>query len=282
MDETAKWAWIRAWWAVNKLDDILEVLPDGVGSAVELQASWDLTDSAIEAAENEITSHHKSQKERQKHPKVLGVEYKMPDPDEPFSDLAEIIDSKLSSDFGSGLDPTRTTSTTAGREPKAKGKSNSGTGGVGSGRVTQQDELVGAAGEFMVYKALKNLTANRIRASAWKSSNRSHFLSDGLPVDDECGYDFAFRHCGTPYEVEVKSTRAKNPTHIHLGPTQVDRANKVAKRKLKTQWQIWIVAEALDNPRIYILENPYNAEQKGATMDIIPQGSLLTFRLLKK
>ncbi|ETT62632.1 hypothetical protein C173_26071, partial [Paenibacillus sp. FSL R7-277] len=145
-------------------------------------------------------------------------------------------------------------------------------GGIVDDRISPElDKLIGLAGELWMYQwVVQNLPESG--PHSWLSGNkRYHFKSDhGL--NDHAGYDFLLYINGKEIQVEVKATRGTRET-FKLGASQTYAAREVLRRQREgesVQYVIAFITEAVSNPKIEFLPNPYSSE--GASFYTFPKG----------
>jgi len=274
-DEAAAFQWSQNWWKASGLASAVDELPKG-DSIKEFAAAWGILDSNLEGAESRRKDFRKSESKNRRKIRLLNEDYFIPS-DGGYPGLRKLIDAKLDPTFGEELDPNKRDSL---HTPTQPSDGNLGSGKFkGSSKISEQDEFVGAVGEYMAFCAIHKMTNKRISSIAWKSENRKLFVDDGEEGNDSLGYDFRFRWNGQVYEIEVKSSKNKTPQQVRLGPTEVRRGQECAgKRKLKAQWQIWLVTDVLAAPSVHLLGNPYaNDEQANFVIDAL--GARVSFHL---
>lgn len=257
-DESAAFEWTRRWWNASGLGGSMGDLPQAA-SLKDVISAWSIDDSALEAARKRQAELRSTEDRNKRKVHILSTEYVLP-VDGSYIGLRKLIDDHLDPTFGAGLDPTKlhALATPSG----SSGGSNGGSRKGGNEKISEQDELAGATGEYMVLCAIKKMTGNRKGQSAWKSCNRTKFIDDGDAGLDDLGYDFRFRWNGQIYEIEVKSSRSKAPQRIRLEPSEVRRGKQCVVHKSKIEWQIWLVTDVFSAPAIHILGNPYAPEKK--------------------
>lgn len=256
-DDSAALEWSCKWWTLVELDSCVCKLPKA-STIHDVEASWSITESNLEAAKKQRNDLRQTDSKNRRKIRLLSTDYMIP-LEGGYPGLRKLIDDNLDPTFGEGLDPKKLQ--TLLKPSRSKGEAGRSPKVPGSPRITEQDEFVGAVGEYMVFSAIQKMTKNRRGVAAWKSRNRQLFIDDSDQGDDELGYDFRFRWKGQTYEIEVKSTKSKTPQQVQLGPTEVRRGQECV-RKGKVIWQIWLVIDVLAAPAIHLLGNPYAADKQ--------------------
>ena len=114
---------------------------------------------------------------------------------------------------------------------------------------------------------------------AWKSRNRRHFLAVDTG-DDALGYDFEFPKEGILWQIEVKSSRS-GPQFIDLTDTEVESARSAAKRRSRKNYVVYLVKNALSQPEVYPLGNPFVTTGK-TRFRVEEGGARVYFKLSKE
>ncbi len=176
-------------------------------------------------------------------------------PDGRLPGLTEVVDKLLRSSNGAAA-PGGSSRLKSPPHPEPE-PSGGGRGWTVPWDQNERNLIVGAVGELAVLRHLELTSGGAITAAAWRSGMRARVLDDGDAGDDELGYDFKFSREGREYEVEVKATKSSRPEWIELGRTEVAAARRRARDGSGVRWEIWLVADALANPTIHVLGNPY-------------------------
>jgi len=271
-------AWLGEWWVAHGLAAIVGALP-AVGTPADLPGAWGLDDGVLARARERLCNERLGIHRRRPVLTVLGADYEIPE-EGLYQGLREIVDGRFDPAAQPDFDPVRPARLSSLEPSRVPGHPTDG-GKPRLPRATREDEVLGALGEYLVWRKIQDLSGGRVRKEAWCSGNRSHFLADGLPGDDEWGYDFAFQLAGIRYEIEVKTTRSKQATQVRLGPTEVQRAEYRARQTRGPVWQIWLVTDALADPVFHALGNPFADEHK-SRFEVLQMGVMLRFRLQKE
>ena len=246
-------------------------------SFVSLTEDLPATKEQLELAAERLEEVQEYNERRARTRIIFGAEYEMPRGDL-FQGLGNIINAQLSTDFMPSVDLFRAPA--LGEAPK---RSSSGGGSKLSGRrrvVSGKDrELTGAVGEYIIYKVLCDQLGASQAALAWRSGNRRHFLS-GDSGDDTLGYDFEFPKDGLLWQIEVKSSSGE-PQFVDLSDTEVEAARSAAKRRSRKNYAVYLVANALSQPEVFPLGNPFLTADK-SRFRVEEGGARVYFRLVKE
>jgi hypothetical protein len=250
-------------------------LLDGFDGPVDaLSLTEELSEDASARAAERLEGARAAAGKRRSVHRILGAEYAAPHGDL-FEGLGEHISSVLPEEFGHrfslaslsplGSPPTRDNS---GPGPRPRGSR----GGV----APKENALVGATGEYLVFLLLCGEEGEDAARVAWVSANRRHF---GFPApgNDALGYDFVLVRDGKRRMIEVKSSGGASG-FVDLTANERQVAQRAAARTSGDRYDVVYVANALTDPRVFILGNPYTATGK-KRMWIDEGGVRLSFRL---
>jgi len=155
-----------------------------------------------------------------------------------------------------------------------------GGGGKGGGKRRQtraQREVIGLAGEIVVYRQLEELTGTSIGPHNWKSESSRHFHPDN-EADDGLGYDFEVTVGRIKYHLEVKAT-AGTDFSFEMGTSEIRRALEDRRNERRTRYRVLFVTNALTtNPTVHVLPNPF-VQQSMELFRVDKSGLRLTFAL---
>lgn len=222
-------------------------------SLVSLTGDLPATKEQLELAAERLKKVQEYNERRARMRSILGVDYEMPRGDL-FEGLRDVVDTQLSGELLTGVDLFRDPS--LGEAPKPTPSGGRGRGrGKGGGLSPKDRDLIGAVGEYIIYKVLCSQIGVSAAGQAWKSRNRRHFLADDTG-DDALGYDFEFPREGMLWQIEVKSSRG-DPQFVDLSDTEVEAARSAAKRRSRKNYVVYLVENALSQPEVYPLGNPF-------------------------
>lgn len=246
-------------------------------SYVSLADDCPVTKKQEELAAERLNKIQEYNERRARTRSVLGEEYEMPRGDS-FEGLRGVMDKQLSEDLLKQVDLFQDPS--LGEAPKPSKSGRRGTSyGRGGGLSSRDRDLIGAIGEYIVYKVLCHQIGISEAGQAWKSRNRRHFLAEDTG-DDSLGYDFEFVKDGTKWQFEVKSSSSV-PRFIDLTENEVDTARVAAKRRSKKNYVVYLVENALSYPGVYPLGNPFINVGK-TKFNIEEGGARVYFKLSKE
>ena len=245
-------------------------------SLVSLTGDLPATKEQLELAAERLKKVQEYNERRARMRSILGVDYEMPRGDL-FEGLRDVVDTQLSGELLTGVDLFRDPS--LGEAPKPTPSGGWGRGrGKGGGLSPKDRDLIGAVGEYIIYKALCSQIGVSAAGQAWKSRNRRHFLADDTG-DDALGYDFEFPREGMLWQIEVKSSRG-DPQFVDLSDTEVETARSAAKRRSRKNYVVYLVKNALSQPGVYPLGNPFVTADK-TRFHVEEGGARVYFKLLR-
>jgi hypothetical protein len=231
-------------------------------------------DSALELAAERLANLQEFNQRRARTRQVLGNDYEMPRGDT-FNGLGDLIDTRLDPTTIRDVDPFQMSPLSG---PPARRSRTRGSGTSRGRRVSTRDQdLVGAVGEYLIYKVLCTRLGTAAAAESWQSGNRRHFLPE--PGDDTLGYDFEVISDGVIWQIEVKSSTAK-PQFVDLSENEVDRARSAQRRGSRTRYLVLLVANVLSQPEFLPLGNPYAPGDRGK-FRLEEGGARVYFRLVQ-
>lgn len=217
----------------------------------------DATPDERAAAKRRLDNAQEEEERRRNVRVVLGAEYAVPS-GEVFEGLGRHIDAVLPADFAQGvsleaLHPLGSLPTESQSRKKPK---------IRNPRPFSPKDaaLVGAVGEYLIYRVLSRQIGEPAARAAWKSANRRHFGFPNLGNDSE-GFDFAFHLEGREWMLEVKSSKGEAP-FVDLTQNERKVAQRAARPNSGARYDVLYVVDALTNPRIINLGNPFTREGK--------------------
>ena len=142
--------------------------------------------------------------------------------------------------------------------------------------MPRDQDLIGAVGEYLIYKQLCARLGPAAASIAWKSGNRRHFL----PVesgDDTLGYDFEFLENEILWQLEIKSSRNK-PAFFDISDNELMTARSAGRRNSRKKYAIIFVPYALSKPEYIHLGNP-TSPGNSDKFRMADRGARIHFRL---
>lgn len=226
----------------------------------QLTSSLGITEGDINSAEDDLVEHKQIQ-EREKRLVEIGGK-KFDSHSENLGDLWDHMEENIPDENILPLKLNRSKPLQDLLSRKTKGHGKSGGNGTRNThpRMTQSmKNLIGLAGEIMVYKSLeKEFGDSIVNSSCWVSENARYKFPGIKDVSDSKGCDFILKVRGKTYYIEVKATQGDNTT-FELGSSEVRLAIDVARNSKKKKFIILHVLNTLSNsPRIRTLPNPYH------------------------
>ena len=254
----------------------LGIEPKSWCSLADMVKDLPVTTEQLELAAERLTKMREHNERKARTRTILGADYEIPRGDV-FEGLGDVINAQLSGDLLEGINLFRAPVLDA--APKRTTPSSRGKPGGGRGGISNKDrELIGATGEYILYKALCHQIGVYAAGQAWKSRNRRHFLADDTG-DDSLGYDFEFPREGIFWQIEVKSSQSE-PQFVDLTDTEVDVARSAAKRRSHKNYTIYLVTNTLSQPEVHPLGNPFVHTDK-TRFRVEEGGARVYFKLLK-
>ena len=246
-------------------------------SLVSLTNDLSATSEQLEQASARLKGVREYNERRARMRRILGTEYEMPRGDL-YEGLKGIMDAQLGEDLLTGVDLFRTPYLGEAPKPAVSGRRGRGPGK--GRRVSSRDrDLIGAVGEYVVYKVLCRQIGASAAGQAWKSGNRRHFLVDDTG-DDTLGYDFELPRHGKLLQVEVKSSQG-DPQFIDLTDTEVEAARAAARRRSHKDYVVCFVQNTLTQPKMHQLGNPFAPTDK-VHFRVEEGGARVHFRLSQR
>lgn len=245
-------------------------------SLLSLTKDLPVTEKQLELASERLIKVQEYNERRARMRSILGADYEMPRGDL-FEGLRDVVDAQLSKELLTGVDLFRDPSLGEAPKPIPSGRKGRGRG-RGGGLSPKDRDLIGAVGEYIIHKVLCGQIGVSAAGQAWKSRNRRHFLADDTG-DDALGYDFEFPKEGILWQIEVKSSQG-GPQFVDLTDTEVEAARSAARRRSRKNYVVYLVTNALSQPEIYPLGNPF--VNTGKTRFRVEEGGArVYFKLLK-
>ena len=245
----------------------LDAAMDSTKSLAALQEALCITSESLANAETRLEKLRIERSRLRRLVKVCGEDFDCAE--ENLSQLWDILSSHLSeaSLEKAGL-PDLTSPATL-TQVKYRSGSKTGTPRAPSKMPQRQpkavDELVGLAGEMIVFKMLRQRYGEEaVPASAWISGNSRRVFPTN-DADDGMGCDFAFTSKGRQFRVEVKSSMGDDDG-FKLGSSEIRLAMELGSKgkKRNASFVIIHVRKALSlEPVAVVLPNPYDPKHAG-------------------
>ncbi|KAB7672557.1 sacsin N-terminal ATP-binding-like domain-containing protein [Bacillus sp. B1-b2] len=152
-------------------------------------------------------------------------------------------------------------------------------GSKGNGKTKRTskhiENVIGLAGELVIFNYLKKNNLKDFRPEWWKSENSLTIYSDNM-VSDSLGYDFEIRQSNKTYHIEVKAT-VGNDFSFNMGTSETQKAFDDSKKR-NVEYMIAFITNVFENPEIYWLPNPYSNKGK-SVFNIKDAGVRISFNL---
>ena len=245
-------------------------------SLISLAKNYPVTNEQLALATERLNKVNEYNQHMARTRNILGEDYEIPN-GELFEGLKDIIDVKLGKNILTKINLSH--DPWLGEAPKPVLPGGRGRSHGSGGGISQKDrDLIGAVGEYIIYKALCSQIGVAAAGQSWKSRNRRHFLADNTG-DDSLGYDFEFPKEGILWEIEVKSSSG-GPQFVDLTETEVEVAREAAKHRIRKYYVIYLVNYVLSSPEPYLLGNPFGTTDR-TRFRIEEGGARVYFKLLK-